>query len=252
MKHLLVCSLHSFVDLITNSSSELFVCNTEKTVESVKELLQQLLNCHNAAAKDNCIFEDTFGRVELANYKFQWSKVPSKIQEEYVYYNAPYCRYAEYLAEENDEVKKLIRQENVLRMKLKKEGKEDTFFEARQPLWSKYGAKQLLAEGKLFIEFLKQNNFSTENIAFTKKLYKKAADEHLRHKDGLHYQEIKINSKQHPKLRTALQIFFEWKNYGITANKGDILIYSSTDNSIPYELFEMIVSYLNAERYHLG
>ena len=39
MKNLLVIPVHSFVDLITNSSSELFVCNGNKSVEAVKEIM---------------------------------------------------------------------------------------------------------------------------------------------------------------------------------------------------------------------
>lgn len=34
--------IHSIVDLITNSSTELFVCGTEKTIETVKEILTEL------------------------------------------------------------------------------------------------------------------------------------------------------------------------------------------------------------------
>jgi len=39
MKFLIVINLHSFIDVITNSSTELFVCDTDKTVEMVKEIL---------------------------------------------------------------------------------------------------------------------------------------------------------------------------------------------------------------------
>lgn len=44
----LVIPVHSFVDLITNSSSELFVCNTDKSVEMVKEMLVELAKAYNA------------------------------------------------------------------------------------------------------------------------------------------------------------------------------------------------------------
>jgi hypothetical protein len=39
MKTLLIVNTHSIIDVITNSSSELFVCKTDKTVEMVKEIL---------------------------------------------------------------------------------------------------------------------------------------------------------------------------------------------------------------------
>ena len=40
MKTLLVINTHSVIDVITNSSSELFVCQTEQTIEAVKEMLR--------------------------------------------------------------------------------------------------------------------------------------------------------------------------------------------------------------------
>lgn len=40
MKTLLTINPHSFIDVITNSSTELFVCDTDKTAEMVDEMLQ--------------------------------------------------------------------------------------------------------------------------------------------------------------------------------------------------------------------
>ena len=42
MKELMFVPVHSVADVITNSSSELFICNTEKTVEQVGEFLTGL------------------------------------------------------------------------------------------------------------------------------------------------------------------------------------------------------------------
>ncbi|MFA6089869.1 MAG: hypothetical protein WC755_08480 [Candidatus Woesearchaeota archaeon] len=41
MKQILIIPTHSFVDVITNSSTELFVTSTDKTVEAVKEILKE-------------------------------------------------------------------------------------------------------------------------------------------------------------------------------------------------------------------
>lgn len=35
---------HSFVDVITNSSTELFVCDTDKTIEMVEEIIQSIVD----------------------------------------------------------------------------------------------------------------------------------------------------------------------------------------------------------------
>lgn len=38
-KEIMIISIHSFVDVITNSSTELFVCDTDKTVEMVRVMV---------------------------------------------------------------------------------------------------------------------------------------------------------------------------------------------------------------------
>lgn len=40
--------VHSFIDVITNSSTELFVCNTEKSLQAVEEILRELIDYYNA------------------------------------------------------------------------------------------------------------------------------------------------------------------------------------------------------------
>ncbi len=70
MKQILIINLHSMIDVITNSSSELFVCDTDKSVETVKEILKELLEkygelesvgCDNKSYRD---FDSVFGRIE--------------------------------------------------------------------------------------------------------------------------------------------------------------------------------------------
>jgi hypothetical protein len=40
MKTLLIINIHSLADVITNSSTDLFVCDTDKTIKMVKEILE--------------------------------------------------------------------------------------------------------------------------------------------------------------------------------------------------------------------
>jgi len=40
----IIIPIHSFIDLITNSSSETYVCCDDKTVEAVYELIEALFN----------------------------------------------------------------------------------------------------------------------------------------------------------------------------------------------------------------
>jgi hypothetical protein len=42
MKKILLIDTHSFIDVITNSSTELFVCDTDKTIDEIKKMLQYM------------------------------------------------------------------------------------------------------------------------------------------------------------------------------------------------------------------
>jgi len=45
--------IHSFIDVITQRSTELFICDTDKTVEFVREVLQSYLNAINTMFDEN-------------------------------------------------------------------------------------------------------------------------------------------------------------------------------------------------------
>ena len=47
-------------DIITNSSSELFVCNTDKTLEGIVEALQAMVDAYGKTEKRNYSFEGMF------------------------------------------------------------------------------------------------------------------------------------------------------------------------------------------------
>jgi len=68
MQNILV-TIHSFVDIITNSSTELFVLDTDKSVEFVKEILQEAINLHNKADNTNLKFKDIFEEPYIGSGK---------------------------------------------------------------------------------------------------------------------------------------------------------------------------------------
>jgi hypothetical protein len=43
-KKILVLNIHSFVDIITNSSTELFVGDSKKSIEAIEEIIQEFLD----------------------------------------------------------------------------------------------------------------------------------------------------------------------------------------------------------------
>ena len=53
-------NMHSFVDVITNSSTELFVCNTDKSIEQIEGILREILETYNKENGTTQSYEDSF------------------------------------------------------------------------------------------------------------------------------------------------------------------------------------------------
>jgi len=264
---LLVISTHSFVDLITNSSTELFVCDTDKTLSAIKELLATLLKNHNDIEGECGEFDTVFGTIEPAMYNFSWWDVSDAVRDQYEKYH-DYCPFGKsqldmfYGSTENSEQQLLEEEERKLNLKhnvyekgLYERNKEE--YDRRwkacridvDALWTNYGGNVLQSERDLFIEFLKQNNFSNKLQNSARKIYDAEINKHIANKKGKHPF---IWWKFPKKLAIAHKTFNVWESWGITAKKGNILVYSASDNSIPFKMMDTISSYLNADRYHLG
>ena len=73
--------VHSMVDVITNSSTELFVLDTNKSLKTIKEILQEAIDLHNSSMGTNLKFEDVFddpyiGEAPLGGWEdFYTSKI---------------------------------------------------------------------------------------------------------------------------------------------------------------------------------
>ena len=62
-----VINTHSVVDVITNSSTEIFVCNTDKSIEVVEQCLRAMLSVYNSENGYAQLFEDVFTSIRIAN-----------------------------------------------------------------------------------------------------------------------------------------------------------------------------------------
>lgn len=51
---------HSMVDVITNSSSEIFICNTQKILSTVRQILVELLDLYNSQFNASLRFDEVF------------------------------------------------------------------------------------------------------------------------------------------------------------------------------------------------
>jgi hypothetical protein len=70
---------HSFVDIITNSSSELFIMKTEKTLKFIKEVLQDSLDLYNKTADEHRTFNETFGDIFVVSSRTPVDKIDELI-----------------------------------------------------------------------------------------------------------------------------------------------------------------------------
>ena len=61
----IVLKIHSMVDIITNSSTELFVVDTDKTMDVVKDILEKAIELHNSVNDTEYKFEDIFKPLRI-------------------------------------------------------------------------------------------------------------------------------------------------------------------------------------------
>lgn len=90
-------SIHSFIDLISNSSSEIFVVASEKTVKSVKEIINNIL----AIGKSEYTCDDLF-TVEIDTERFEQDS-DSYDREE----NKTYKEWIDNDGEDNEDYRKV-------------------------------------------------------------------------------------------------------------------------------------------------
>lgn len=81
MKTLFILTPHSFIDVITNSSTELFVCDTEKSLELIEELLEELLQTYNKLYGKKLRYKDVFKELRFYS-KEEYEKSVKKEEED--------------------------------------------------------------------------------------------------------------------------------------------------------------------------
>ena len=180
---------HSFIDVITNSSSELFVCNTTKSLDFIKTFLQSALNTYNLSNDTTYTFDECFGEIyEITN-------------------------------------------ENI-----------DDFLDTYVIGWGfhdySWGCLPLISSYDFKSKYMRENNL-VYAYPFSDKLNKtrnEEIDKTCMDKWNKLEQEWKRDNLQHIKEKVLT----------------NILIHSKDDNSIPYELFDLIEKTLNGNRIHLG
>lgn len=217
MKTLLTIKIHSFCDVITNSSTELFTCGKDITLQFVEETLKKIIEGYNMMNDETCKFEDFFEKPFVFDL-LEYRKVK---KEDKVDYSNPYGGLGGWFSDdESEEDLEEKRKEYI------ENGDQSHNWGCDERPYRDRLDKAV--EGRVDIERWNARKKEVDKI----------------------YSEI-LESKEKPEWWKE-----PWKysyNSSLIKNlDGCVLIFSSDDNSIPYELFDIIERKLNADRRHLG
>ena len=255
MKPIFTLPVHSCVSLITNSSSELFICGREKTAEMIKASISALYKefCENYEKGETeygipgpeDLWVSVLREPEVAKWAFKQTKETRALEE------MDLSSWTEPL------YKKEYKASDALKAKFMKAGKnpeykegkpidkaaQEAFYEAtrklRKKIWQDYGKEKQKREYSAFCSFLEANKLSPGQFPA------------LATTDG-RYSGLFPHEKLTKRQSECLTFFHQCLSYGMVIQKGDILLYSQGDNSVPWEFMEVIESVLGAGRYHLG
>ena len=213
MNNLIIIPIQSFSDIITNSSSELFVLNTNNTIQKVKEILNSI----TFGYQDPIIFN-------LESYN-KWKEDNSSVSNlESAYFNT----VEDWLIDLDS---------------------EDSLFEYRLQAFCnimEYNSLQVCY-------FRENNiPFYTEFMKFVKTIGLKSAERFSIYREKKE-EECKKFFNQFEKSGNILPSWWNPKEEDtVQGLNGKVLLLSCDENSIPYESFDFINEILNGYNLHLG
>lgn len=227
-KTLYILPIHSFVDLITNSSSELFISKSNKTVEAVREILIKLVELEhqkeilagNASENDPfdpvSKFNEYFGEIEVSDIDFNPEDCPDYDEYQSLHdyrYEKSYPVYQECQRKWREHLSKAA---------------QDKVFLSYREIWKPW--EDLKNDSLLKVL---RWAFEINNLPWN-------------------YDPNENRRDKNSKFWTASKPFQQALEWNYTLRKGWVLVHSKEDNSIPYEMWNDIEHLLNADRRHLG
>lgn len=258
MKTVLAIKIHSFVDLITNSSSELFVCDGKKSLETVESVILKLAAIYNELGEgtkvptDAMLFKTVFKKPYISEYDFDYYHLPADCRAAYETYNEMYGHpsygrvspnthplYKKLEAEERD-AKERIRPDEANISKKEAESRRKQLWAEESKIWKPWADASAAATLNLFKAFLEKNGATLKELSKIK-----MEEDCARGK----YAWISFSNK---KVQSAYEKFQLYMSYNIRMTKGGIIVESAEDNSIPWDLMESVTTYLHAQRWHIG
>jgi hypothetical protein len=255
---LLKITPHSFVDLITNSSSELFVCSPwkQKEIEAIKKAIEIQWSAFIDA------YEAMYNDKESA---YRWKEKP--LWGDIFSQRGPYvCKYelniycdecsnfAEYSFRSGydshsrnlNEYERHSQKTSTLWTEFHRQDGEEAKAETKKKIDR--------LEGKFSLKYLKAKKLWFERILVDSGLHhlvdRLIEDSFLKGQTRYgHCSFFKNVSPEELEIENEINMLIDWE---ISCRKGDIFLESAEDNSVPYEFFGTIESMFNATRYHLG
>lgn len=237
MKTLLVINPHSFIDVITNSSTELFVCDTDKTVEMVKQIL---------AADPNVYGYDepwVFNLDEYRKWKVERREAQKRNQEYFEkhkkgnsemekFWDSPFSAIEGWFDDTEDE-----EDMRELRFSYIENGDRSGGYWSsdRNPFNDRLRKAQEIAENA---------QKSTEKDDWRISYEAKSAEVKKI------YEEIEALPEKPDWWNNPIK--YHYNNQPVNDLDGKIIILGEGDNSIPYDHFNWIENTFNATRHHLG
>lgn len=215
----LVINTQSFVDVITNSSSELFICNSDKSITLVEDILRDMLDKFNKDESVNYNFSDCFGSISIIKSIDDALGIP--------YFDGMPATYEDALDSKRKDILYLEFKSNNVELVDALNKKPGGYFELREK-GIQYATNELIRI-KREIKLSELNNDNPNLPYWWEKGVKK---------------------------RNGYDDWSDWDGSNnldyIEKYFNKLLIFSKEDNSIPYELFDQIEDVFSAERLHLG
>jgi hypothetical protein len=205
---------HSFVDLITNSSTEVYVCDGNHSLNFLKDLLTCVC-VKNGIPKDK-VWVDIFGKISIVTFDTKIFESP-----QYIEYKKTKMLASRFYNKLNPRFIRKLRVNNYSVIKHHEKMVSIPFYKAESHC------------------NLKKNNYYT------------AKDYRVRDKSKT-TRLFSANNKRYDKLRDKIDImeYALCKTFGISESKiltmniknGDIMVQSAHDNSIPSEVEAELIS----------
>lgn len=277
-----IVSPHSFVDLITNSSSELFVCNTKKSVEAVKDVLKALADLRNQRLPliedryhggpmptDDKLFDGVFSEPTASEWDFNLYDFPLRETWFSMYedYAAKYCSFlrADEFVSHSVQVECLEKyrewskknpsppypDDDVLKGKALKaahklyDAHRKLEHEAAAEIYKPWHDMELAIHKELYTWAAKQNGVDLKPLG---KLTINRGTW-----SNIYFTKMDLARDKNSKVAAFIETIDDAIGWGYQLHKGDILLRSAGDNSIPSDFWPDIEgAFHNVTRRHCG